>query len=242
MAPRHAKIHRSGCGGVYPLILLYRELGLAPFDFAEDVWWHFYLSEGTLDFRKTVISAFSSIAVEPVGEYVEDRGCQVILVDRETNTQLFMVCATGGHSVSANLYLGMRRSEFGELGSQDDRCATDRYLEYGKLCYRAATPLYGCGQSFAGSTDVLSILKGELLQLRWAQFWPASLVRRLGREVLIQAPAWRNENLNDGGLLYVLSATAAGAGRGPRQCWRQARDYLFQHLSIPVVLPFPDTA
>lgn len=52
----------------------------------------------------------------------------------------------------------------------------------------------------------------ELQCLFWANFLGPKFVRKLGREKILNAPAWKVSDLDDGGLLYRLGSHLTGSG------------------------------
>ncbi|MFQ6039871.1 MAG: hypothetical protein ACE5PV_03360 [Candidatus Poribacteria bacterium] len=42
-------------------------------------------------------------------------------------------------------------------------------------------------------------------KLMWANFYGPEYVRKYGREFLLNAPGWRKEELDDGGIAYIIS-------------------------------------
>ena len=45
----------------------------------------------------------------------------------------------------------------------------------------------------------------SLRKIMWANFYGPEYVRKYGREFLLNAPGWKKEELNDGGIAYILS-------------------------------------
>jgi hypothetical protein len=45
----------------------------------------------------------------------------------------------------------------------------------------------------------------SLRKIMWANFYGPEYVRKYGREFLLNAPGWKKEELNDGGIAYVIS-------------------------------------
>jgi hypothetical protein len=52
----------------------------------------------------------------------------------------------------------------------------------------------------------------QLPHIYWANFFSPAYVEQLGRDRLMNAPGWKKESLNDGGLLYVLTPSLEGTG------------------------------
>lgn len=117
--------------------------------------------------------------------------------------------------------------------SSEARLNADLFLEYGKLCYRVLKPLYAFAENLNIHIAMDDVRAYRLTHICWAQFFGPDFVQEVGQEVLMNAPVWRNENLGDGGLLYVL-APSPYLHRGPRQYWDQAREYFARHVSTPI--------
>lgn len=96
---------------------------------------------------------------------------------------------------------------------------SQRFLHLGERLYRMARPRYGWIERLpywrpetAGYTTEDDIRKLELPHVYWANFFGPAFVTRLGKDFLMQAPRWKCEELDDGGLLYVLTPSLAGTG------------------------------
>jgi hypothetical protein len=50
-----------------------------------------------------------------------------------------------------------------------------------------------------------SVAKTDLSCILWATFFGPSYVAKYGRDFLMQAPGWKHEELDDGGILYVAT-------------------------------------
>ena len=82
-------------------------------------------------------------------------------------------------------------------------------LEVGKRLYDAFAPAFGCidyelmeGSTLHTDEDIEAC---QLRHLYWANFFGPDLLEGLGRDRVLNAPTWRTVELNDGGLLYLLS-------------------------------------
>ena|SRR5579859_1446631 len=113
------------------------------------------------------------------------------------------------------------------------RANADRFLEYGKLCYRILQPAYAFTETFNTWVEEADVHAARLTHIFWAQCFGPAFIRSSGPDVLIHAPAWRNENLGDGGILYVLAASPY-LQQGPRSFWQQAKSYFAQHVAWPL--------
>jgi hypothetical protein len=75
-----------------------------------------------------------------------------------------------------------------------------------KLLYPLLHPKYGLIDE-RGYNRILdkSIRRTELRYIFWANFFAPSYVEKYGRKLFLQAPGWKKELLDDGGILYVVS-------------------------------------
>jgi len=81
------------------------------------------------------------------------------------------------------------------------------YLDISKALYEILRPTFGWIDFdyglFTTHEDIEAL---RLPKLYWANFFGPAYVHRLGRSHILHAPAWTIEELNDGGILYVLSS------------------------------------
>ncbi len=104
------------------------------------------------------------------------------------------------------------------------------FLHLGKRLYRTVRPRYGWIERLtfwnpekAGYTTWEDVEKLGLPHIYWTNFFGPAYVEKLGKEFLIQAPGWQVEELDDGGLAYVLSPSVAG--RSPVAFVREVQSY-----------------
>lgn len=79
-------------------------------------------------------------------------------------------------------------------------------LAFGKLYYPHFHPRLGFIDEL-GSSDALArmVKKTELKNVFWANFFGPAYVEKYGRKFLLGAPGWKKEELDDGGVLYVVT-------------------------------------
>jgi hypothetical protein len=81
------------------------------------------------------------------------------------------------------------------------------FLEIGKKLYEVLGPSFGWIDLYYGllttHEDVESL---SLPRLYWANFFGPLYVEKIGRDKLLNAPAWKIEELVDSGILYVLAS------------------------------------
>lgn len=81
------------------------------------------------------------------------------------------------------------------------------YLDIGKALYEILRPTFGwIDFDYGLRTTHKDIEALELPTLYWANFFGPAYVNKIGRDKILSAPAWRIEELPDGGLLYVLAS------------------------------------
>ncbi|WP_448600889.1 hypothetical protein [Thermoflexus hugenholtzii] len=83
------------------------------------------------------------------------------------------------------------------------------YLDIGKGLYTILQPTFGW---IEWDLEWLPTRHEDIENLRlpalyWANFFGPPYVQKLGREKILKAPAWRIEELPDGGLLYILASS-----------------------------------
>jgi hypothetical protein len=83
------------------------------------------------------------------------------------------------------------------------------YLDIGKGLYTILQPTFGW---IEWDLEWLPTKHEDIENLRlpalyWANFFGPPYVRKLGRDKILKAPAWRIEELPDGGLLYILASS-----------------------------------
>lgn len=87
------------------------------------------------------------------------------------------------------------------------------FVEFGKSLYKVIVPDFGwidiCEP--AGCTWYDDVSRLAVPHVYWANFFGRSYVAKFGRERMLRAPVWSIEELNDGGLLYILSPSLTSA-------------------------------
>jgi hypothetical protein len=81
-----------------------------------------------------------------------------------------------------------------------------RFLTIATKLYEVLHPTFGWVDLYHGWTTTHEDIEAmQLRYLYWANFFGPRLVEKIGRERIQTAPAWRVEQLDDGGLLYLLA-------------------------------------
>jgi hypothetical protein len=201
-------------------------------DPTEDLWWMFYLREPqTAETVQPLMDALCQQGLEVCRTAVSDTHFSTLLMDHQA--AFYLELTNPSDDVAPYLFLGAQGDRFLPANSAEARLRSDYLLEYGKLCYRVMRPQYAFAESANTYVEPKDIEQHRLTHVCWAQLIGPQFVSGFGRDLLVNAPAWRNENLEDGGLLYVLAASPY-LTRGPRQVWQQARDYLGRHVAGPM--------
>lgn len=74
------------------------------------------------------------------------------------------------------------------------------------LLYPSLKPVFGyIDEGGENAPGPKSISRTEVKYLFWANFFGPSYVRKFGREIFLNAPGWKKEELDDGGILYVVT-------------------------------------
>ncbi len=191
----------------------------------DDLWWVFYLRDTCrLETYQELIRELARYEFQIVREWKDDveapKMFQAVLYDNSYSTYFEIINAPD----TPMFYIGTYKDDFLPSSSPTARLNSDWFLEIGKICYQVLRPIYGFAEDMNAFVDWSHIEHHRLTHVFWAQLFDKEFVQQLQLQRLLGAPAWRNENLSDGGLLYVLAATPY-LNDGPRQFWQPARNY-----------------
>jgi hypothetical protein len=202
-------------------------------DMSDDLWWVFYVPQDVdASLVRAMVDAFLQRGGQVVREYSSDPYLQCLMRDKASGVYFELLNASD--DVSPFLFLAMQAEQFVPPEYAASRLHADLFLELGKVCYHVMRPRYAFAESPDLFVDWSDIEAARITHVCWAQFFGPQFVVGIGREVLRNAPAWRSENLGDGGILYVLSASPY-LGRGPRQYWEAARQYFSRHIAESIL-------
>lgn len=86
----------------------------------------------------------------------------------------------------------------------------NKTIELSKELYKSTNPAFVGGEADNPDEYTPMPTKGELdkgiiKDILWFNIFPPKFVRKIGREKLLSAPAWKVEELDDGGILLVLT-------------------------------------
>jgi hypothetical protein len=213
--------------------MMEENLDWLPIDVTEDFWWIFCLrSVQTLNALQPLLDKLENIGLRVVNTYLSAPYFRLILSEETGDT--YYQLSNPSDDILPYLFLGTLDEQFIPPDSLEARLRADQILEYGKVCYRVLQPLYAFAENMNTYVERADVEAYRLTHICWAQFLGSDFVEAVGHDILINAPAWRNENLGDGGLLYVLAASPY-LYRGPRQYWEAARQYFKQYISDTIV-------
>jgi hypothetical protein len=78
----------------------------------------------------------------------------------------------------------------------------NRLWEFGLLMYPALRPDY-CSLDQLGDDEWTNVWKLELKHIYWRNVFGPRYVAEYGRDFLLNAPGWKVEELEDGGIMYM---------------------------------------
>jgi hypothetical protein len=201
-------------------------------DMVEDLWWVFHLSQDIYPgVQHDLTKAFCQCEIQVVSEHLSEPFFRILFQDTMTDV-LFQISSPD--DLAPYLFLGIKADFVLPPETPASRLNADLFLEYGKLCYEILRPKHAFAENLNTHIEMADVDASRLTHICWANLFGPRFVKGIGREILINAPAWRNENLGDGGILYVLAASPY-LYRGPRQYWEAARQYFRQHIPRPIV-------
>ena len=103
---------------------------------------------------------------------------------------------------------------------------------YAQLLLRLAKELYTILHPVFGSIDFCSnrtrekdVEALEIPHIYWANFFGPEYVAKYGKEYFLKAPGWLHEELDDGGILYVLAPVMARRVKGYKALVEEVKAY-----------------
>lgn len=81
-----------------------------------------------------------------------------------------------------------------------------RQLDFVRMMYRHLRPRFGWIDEFGDSETTNRLIQGRPRVLFWANIYGPDLVQQLGKTFLLKAPGWKKDELDDGGILYVVES------------------------------------
>ncbi len=159
-----------------------------------------------------------------LGFFALDRHSEIVLYFDINWTLL------GGDKVEKSWILATAFETAMFTAKDDAEHHAQRFLHLGERLYQATQPQFGWIErgpywrpETTGYTTWHDVEKLKLSHVYWANFFGPAYVNKLGQEFLMQAPGWKHEGLDDGGLLYVLTSSLAGTG--PVAVVREVQSY-----------------
>lgn len=198
-------------------------------DSTEDLWWVFYL-QAPITMRKAqpLIGEFRLRGLEVTHASSNPPHFKVQLMEVTTGMQFEL--SNPSDDAAPYAFFGTLGDIFVPPESAEACSYAEQFLEYGKICYKFLHPLYAFAENMNVFVDRKDVESSHLTHVFWGQLFGPKYVAGLSKELLANAPGWRNESLSDGGLLYALAASPY-LYRGPQQYWTLARAYFKRHLS-----------
>src|SRR5262245_1597690 len=77
-------------------------------------------------------------------------------------------------------------------------------LRFVKMMYPHLRPRFGWIDEFGDIETVKSLAHDQPRFLFWINVFGPELVQQIGKDFLLKAPGWKKEELDDGGILYVV--------------------------------------
>jgi hypothetical protein len=88
----------------------------------------------------------------------------------------------------------------------DNAAYSTFFLDIGRHLYQLVQPTFGWIDQYHGWTTTHEDIESlQLRHLYWANFFGPRFIENFGRANLLNAPAWRTEELPDGGILYLVA-------------------------------------
>ena len=102
-----------------------------------------------------------------------------------------------------------------------------RLLFLAKHIYSVVKPVFGWVERcwYTGRTKPEHLAKLEIPHIYWANFFGPEYVEKYGKEYFLNAPGWRHEELDDGGILYVLAPVMARRVKGYKALIEEVKAY-----------------
>jgi hypothetical protein len=124
--------------------------------------------------------------------------------------EIFQQIAWGEQHLGATSRAYIRTSTINTAGfwreGYDNSYYSSFFLDIGKKLYQLVKPSFGWIDQYHGWTTTHEDIESfNLRMLYWANFFGPKFVQKLGRDRILNAPAWRIEELVDGGILYLLA-------------------------------------
>jgi len=108
-------------------------------------------------------------------------------------------------------------------------CHRDYYaqllLRLAKELYTILHPVFGSIDFCSNRTREKDVEALEIPHIYWANFFGPEYVGKYGKEYFLKAPGWLHEELDDGGILYVLAPVMARRVKGYKALVEEVKAY-----------------
>lgn len=162
------------------------------------------------------------------------RNLQFVIIDQQGGLDLIvsMDWALTGEGATARpwIHVHTRDTAIFTRKEFDRQYYANRLLQLGKQLYCTVRPRFGWIERLpywrpetTGYTTEEEVERLEVPHVYWANFFNPAFVSKLGKDFLKQAPGWTCEELDDGGILYVLTPSLEGTG--PASVVRKVQEY-----------------
>ncbi len=98
-------------------------------------------------------------------------------------------------------------------------------LRFAKALYAILHPVFGSIDFCSNRTREKDVQALEIPHIYWANFFGPEYVEKYGKEYFLKAPGWLHEELDDGGILYVLAPVMARRVKGYKALVEEVKAY-----------------
>jgi hypothetical protein len=98
-------------------------------------------------------------------------------------------------------------------------------LLFAKELYAILHPVFGSIDFCSKHTREKDVQALEIPHIYWANFFGPEYVEKYGKEYFLNAPGWLHEELDDGGMLYVLAPVMARRVKGYKALVEEVKAY-----------------
>lgn len=197
----------------------------------DDMWWIVPARAGAATVRlPDLLPAFAShsyVLLDHSTPLDASGGATAYLYHEQNDFHVCLDSAEWG-----DFYLGVKADVFLEGPPEDAVRHADLFIDAGALCLnRLGRPYAFAGSPLCPAPRLDDILAGRLTHVFWAQWFGPRVLDGLGRDAILQAPAWRNQPLA-GGILYCPAASPIQTtDRNGR--WAGAQRYFTERFTPP---------
>jgi hypothetical protein len=110
-------------------------------------------------------------------------------------------------------------------------------VAFAKMIYPHLRPHFGWTDEFGDIDSEKVVSRSRVRFLFWASIFGPDLVRRIGKEFLLNAPGWKKEEQDDGSVLYVVDEHYSNWHARPSQAAIQ-----YFQAKMPQIQPYRASA